>query len=322
MSTQLKVTLNERGKNKTNPQFLATGWQNKFVSPAELADWVGKGYAWSGTHFTGGKRSAANARGSNCIVFDFDGELQVDDFWTTKTAQDWCCMTYTSASSTDKVNRFRAVFPLAGAPLATPWEHRVFYQFISLQLAAELNVEFIDQCGQKAERLWYGNDESNIILNADAAVPASVIATVPIPEEPVFSCGTAEGITNLDIERCQWLLRHFITPSDDGEYNTHYLPVLAACAAIGDPMVSAWVDWVSRGHHGDKPENMDARFKWAGLGQRSGPSKLYAMAKAQDPQWSRKLPAALRYGGGSPQCSSANVILCSSMNHVPANIFT
>ena len=322
---RLKVSLNKRGRNKANPQLLATGWKNSFYTPKELAEWIGQGYAWAGTHFQSGKRSASNARGSNCIVFDFDGELQLQHFWTSPTARAWCAFTYTSASSTDAVNRFRAVFPLAGAPLATAWEHRTFYQFIALKLASELSFEIQDDCGQKPERLWYGHSEATIIMNDGAHVPADVVASVEIPDEPNFSCGTADGITDLDVKRCQWLLQYFIEPSQDGEYNEIYVPVTAACAAIGDPMIDVWIDWVSRGHHGDKPANLNPNHKWAGLGSRSGPSKLYSLAKAQDPSWSRKLPPELRYGNGGGMTDpfpSLDTVLMQSMHHVPKNIFS
>ena len=92
---KLKVSLNRRGKNKTNTQYLSSGWQNDWITPAALNDWILEGKAWAGTHFVDGKRSEATADGSNCIVFDFDGELPLDDFWNTQTAQQWCCLTYT-----------------------------------------------------------------------------------------------------------------------------------------------------------------------------------------------------------------------------------
>lgn len=320
---KLKVSLNRKGHNKANVRYLATGWENEFLHPQELAAWICQGFAWAGTHFKQGKRAEANASGSNAIVFDFDGELQLDDFWTTVTAQQWCCMTYTSSSSTEQINRFRAVFPLDGIPLTTSWEHKAVYTYIAIKLATELGIEFKDDCGQKPERLWYGNDQAIVHLNAEAVVPASVVADVEIPDEPTYDCGTADGVTDLDIARCNWLLRHFLDVSEDGEYNDVYVPVLAACAAIGEPVVNAWIDWVSRGHHGDKPENMDPRLKWAGLGQRSGPSSLFAMAKRQDESWAKRLPPKLRYVRKSSHCfPNLDSIVTCSMQCVPRDAFT
>ena len=320
---KLKVTLNRKGHNKANVRYLSNGWDNQFLHPQELAAWIGQGFAWAGTHFKQGKRSEANASGSNAIVFDFDGELQLDDFWTTQTAQQWCCLTYTSASSTPEVNRFRAVFPLGGIPLTTSWEHKAVYHFISLKLAAELGIEFKDDCGQKPERLWYGNDQAIVQINDGACVPSAVVADVDIPVEPTYTCSTADGVTDIDVARCIWLLKYFLEVSEDGEYNEVYVPVLAACAAIGEPVVDAWVDWVSRGHHGDKAENMNPRIKWANLGQRSGPSSLFAMAKRQDPDWSKKLPPKLRYKRVNHHCfPNLDSIVAQSMRCVPKNAFS
>ena len=70
---------------------------------------------------------------------------------------------------------------------------------------------------------------------------------------------------------------------------------MAACAAVGQPLFDDWVDWVLRGHHGEKPENI-MPFKWRGLGNYSGPAKLYSLAKRQDSNWTSQLPSELRFG--------------------------
>ena len=56
-----------------------------------------------------------------------------------------------------------------------------------------------------------------------------------------------------------------------------------------------WVDWVLRGHHGHKEENIRP-FKWKGLGKYAGHTKLYSLAKKQDPNWTQQLPITLRFG--------------------------
>ena len=318
---RLKVSLNKNGFNKTNTTRLTFGWKNEWLTPFDLAAWVTQGRAWSGTHFTGNKRCQANASGSNAIVFDFDGELQLERFWATKIAQKWCCLTYTSSSSTPEVNRFRAVFPLEGIPLSSAWEHKCIYSWLELELSRELQQEFKDDCGQKPERLWFGNTEAEVKINDDAFIPQYVIAAVDIPDEPVFSSSGSEGITDLDVRRCIWLLDNFIEPSEDDEYNLTYLPVTAACAAIGSQIENAWVNWVSRGHHGNKPENMDARVKWNGLGERSGPSKLFAIAKQQDPNWTRALPQELRFSPGNGFAPDLDTIIAQNMRCVPKYLF-
>ncbi len=98
-----------------------------------------------------------------------------------------------------------------------------------------------------------------------------------------------------DIERCQWLLQSFLRPSDDGEYESYYVPVMAACAGVGqENCLMHWVHWVLRGHHGAKPENIRP-FKWKGLGNHAGHTTLYRLAKEQDADWTKKLPSDLSF---------------------------
>ena len=320
---KIRLSVNAKGKNKQDPARLTYGWKQKWMEPWELAAWVKQGYAWAATFFIEGKRSAKTASGSNAIVFDFDGELSLERFWETKIAQDWCCLTYTSASHTEEVNRFRAVFLLEGLPLDSSWQHKCIYQWIELELSKELKQEFKDDFGQKPERLWYGNDAAIIKQNEGAYVPKSVVDAIEIPAEPVFSRGISDtaGITDLDIRRCIWLLENFIEPSQDGEYNEIYVPVTAACAALGSQVENAWVNWVAAGHHGSKQSNMDASLKWAGLGERSGPSSLYAIAKRQDPNWTRALPPELRFNPGNDCGFDLDTFLAQKMDCVPKALF-
>ena len=69
------------------------------------------------------------------------------------------------------------------------------------------------------------------------------------------------------------------------------LPLVQALARL---YLTAGKTWVLRGHHGDKPENI-MPFKWKGLGNYSGPTTLYSLAKKQDPAWTSKLPHELRF---------------------------
>ena len=48
------------------------------------------------------------------------------------------------------------------------------------------------------------------------------------------------NFTASDVTRCQWLLG----PSEDGEYES--------TAGVGEPLFDSWVEWVLRGHHGEK----------------------------------------------------------------------
>ena len=288
---KLKIAVNKNCKDKTNAQKVAKDWQNIFEDIDWLMGWVQAGFGWTATHFADRHRKSENATGSNLIVIDFDGDTTLEKFWQTTTAKEWCGATYTSASHTDKEHRFRALFPLE-IELGSTGEHRAAYWLVVNRLLVELGIEQLaDNCGQKPERLWYGNTKA-VVQRNDGIVPAFLLSDIDFNDEIDFVKG---DVSDKDVERCKWLLENFLEPSEDGEYETRYVPVMAACAAIGEPLFDLWVDWVLRGHHGEKEENTRP-FKWRGLGNYSGPAKLYSLAKKQDRNWTSQLPNHLRFG--------------------------
>ncbi len=287
---KLRIAVHKDCRNKEKQP--AHGWLNIEESLSWLQGWVGAGYGWCATHFVGRHRRVDNASGSNLVVIDIDGDTTLDAFWATDTARNWCVATYTTASHTEAEHRFRALFPLE-LQLKSTSQHRGAYWLVVNRLFADLGIETIkDNCGQKPERLWYGNTNADWHINADAIVPEFLLTDIDYDDPTDF---VASDVTQADINRCKWLLRNFLTPSEDGEYETRYVPVMAACAAIGQPVFDDWVDWVLRGHHGEKNENIQP-FKWRGLGNHSGPAKLYSLAKRQSSNWSSQLPPELRFG--------------------------
>jgi predicted P-loop ATPase len=289
---KLKIAVHKSCKNKTNPQKVAKGWSNIFEDIEWLKGWVTAGYGWTATHFFDRHRKAENANGSNLIVIDFDGDTTLERFWETDTAKQWCLATYTSSSHTEEEHRFRALFPLE-KQLEAPGQHKGAYWLIVNRLLQELGLEELkDNCGQKAERLWYGNTEAVFKINEGAVVPEFLLNDIEYEEVSNF---VRSDVTDIDIKRCIWLLENFLRTSDDGEYESYFVPVMAACAGVGEPLFDAWVDWVSRGHHGEKQENMQP-FKWRGLGNFAGHTTLYGMAKRQDYAWTSHLPENLRFG--------------------------
>ena len=289
---KLKVSVNKQCQNKSNPQLVARGWKNVYVDLTWLMGWVGAGYGWCATHFNARHRKAENADGSNMIVIDFDGDTTIEAFWATDTAKQWCGATYTSASHTDEQHRFRAIFPLE-KELHSTAEHRGAYWLVVNRLLAELGLENLsDNCGQKPERLWYGNTNAVTQAMPDNAVPAFLLDDIAY-EEPSADFKPAD-CTKKDVERCQWLLTHFLRPSDDGEYESYFVPVMAACAGVGGDLWEPWVHWVRQGHHGTKPENVRPS-KWKGLGNHAGHTTLYRLAKEQNADWTKKLPAHLSF---------------------------
>ena len=289
---KLKLSVHKSCRNKANPQKVAKGWSNIYEEITWLLGWVQAGYGWTATHFIDKHRKAENACGTNLVVIDFDGDTTIEKFWDTQTAKDWCIATYTSSSHTPAEHRFRALFPLE-TDLKTASQHRGAYWLIVNRLLQELGIdELKDNCGQKPERLWYGNTDAVVKLNDTALVPSFLLNDIEYEEATNF---VHADVTDIDVKRCQWLLRNFLRPSEDEEYESYFVPVMAACAGVGQIIFDDWVDWVLRGHHGDKHENTQP-FKWRGLGNFAGHTSLYSLCKKQDYSWTSKLPSELRFG--------------------------
>ena len=289
---KLKIAVHKGCKNKTNPQKVAKGWLNIYEDINWLEGWVKAGYGWCATHFVDRHRLTEHSSGSNVIVIDVDGDTTLARFWQTDTARQWCAATYTSSSHTETEHRFRALFPL-GKELQSVSEHRGAYWLVVNRLIADLGFDKLkDNCGQKPERLWYGNTSAEFSYNLESEpVPQFLLDDISYDEDNFV----ASDVTDIDIERCKWLLSSFLRPSEDGEYEDYYLPVMAACAGVGQALFDTWVDWVLSGHHGEKNENIQP-FKWKGLGTFSGHTTLYSLAKKQDPAWTKHLPSELRFG--------------------------
>jgi len=287
----LRIAVNKNCFNKENVSDTAKGWLNINESLEWLKGWVCAGYGWTATHFVDRHRKADNARGSNLVVVDIDGDTTLARFWSTDTARNWCAATYTSASHTNQEHRFRALFPL-DKELSTTSQHRGAYWLIVNRLLADLGLEELkDNCGQKPERLWYGNSNAEFHIEPGNSVPSFLLEDIDYEDVTDF---VASEIEEIDIQRCKYLLQNVLRPSDDGEYESYYVPVMAACAGVGKELFDDWVDWVLRGHHGAKEENIRP-FKWKGLGNYSGHTTLYSLAKKQDPNWTRQLPSELRF---------------------------
>ena len=84
----------------------------------------------------------------------------------------------------------------------------------------------------------------------------------------------------------------FLRPSEDGEYDSYFTPAGVLCRHW-----RSTDDWLIEvcGHHGEKQENTRP-FKWRGLGNYSGHTTLYSLAKKQNPNWTSVLPSELRFG--------------------------
>ena len=108
---KLRIAVNKGCFNKENVTDTASGWLNINESLEWLKGWVSSGYGWTATHFIDRYRKSTNARGSNLVVVDIDGDVTIDQFLAAPTVQQWCGAIYTSTSplnkSTDSVHCFR-----------------------------------------------------------------------------------------------------------------------------------------------------------------------------------------------------------------------
>ena len=294
---QIKIAANKGCVNKTNPQEATSGWKNYEADIDWLMKWVKKGHAWCSCFLIDRYRKADNVcwkTGTTLVVIDFDGDTTLDDFWSAITAKQFCAATYTTAKHSDKEHRFRALFPL-GKTLHSAAEHSAAYDWIVKRLISDLGLEDLnDNCGQKAERLWFGNTKTEIQTNDCEPVSADILSSLTIDFKEYHSEGHNSEITSEDKKRCKWLLAHFLRPSSDGEYVDYFTRVMAACASIGDEVWDEWLIWVDKGHHGHKEANRQ-RSKWDGLGKSSHFKALYSLAKEQDLNWSKKLPKELQW---------------------------
>ena len=295
----LKVSTNPACRDSAGKDVAHNWGRNQVELDWLLGNCVSNGYTFCATHFSDRHRCTESATGSNLIVVDVDGDCTLEQFWATTTAQQWCAATYTTKSHllVDEKHpvaehRFRALFPLQ-LPLSSAEEHRALYYVIAERLCNELDLpRFRDNCGACISTPWAGNRNAIVRINDGAIVPDFLIEGLSVPEQQSFDGG---NVTPIDVRRCIWLLDHFLRPSEEGEYNSRYMPVTAACASIGDQIEDAWVRWVQRGHHGLKAQNYDKAKKWTNL-NRSSFKKLFAIAREQDPNYKYQLPPDLRFG--------------------------
>ena len=295
--SKLILALHKGCLNKTDPQKVATGWINTEVDCDYLIEWVKKGWGWCGTHFVDKHRKKDNATVANVVVFDIDGHISLTDWWGHPKVQDWCALTYTTASHTEKSPRFRALFPLNGTT-TDPAKHEAVYDAIAAQILPDLEPKYLttepfDHGGRQNSKLWYGNTEAEVEANIGChGVPDWFIdAATPIERGP---SGPITPADDLDIERARWGLSQ-LRPSEDGEYNSFYWPLTKSCAHIGPAVLDAWTDWVARGHHSAKPVNLDHNIKWSGVTCDGSVAKLFYYFNSEMPNWKQLLPEHLKF---------------------------
>ena len=292
----LQVALNPNCKNKESPEAIASGWLNVECDLEYLLEWAAnKGLCWAATHFADQYRSAANARGSNLIAVDIDGDCTLEAFWSTEIAQQHCQATYTSCSHTNEQHRFRAIFVLEERA-ETSAEHASAYHVLALKLTSELKLPGLkDNSGAKPERAWFGHSGAEVTYGERKEVLPAHWKSAAISDS-FEERGPLQEASDLEIKQCLWLIAHALRPSEDGEYE-YWARITAACSSTGDQLYEAWRDWCAAGHHGS--ESRHAEFNCSASKYRSFNRghwlALFKEAKEQmGPGWKAKLPAALQ----------------------------
>jgi hypothetical protein len=312
------VSLHDRHRNKT-PQDSwglvdsSVPWTPAQLDLGALVDHILAGKAWIACQLRG-ERSDAAAGASNLLVLDFDGhykdgDLSLEDFWANERVARHCAFTYTSCSHTAEAHRFRAVF--LAPEMATGDLHRAAYHC----LIGYLGLTPADKCGEKAERLWYGNDQAEVRFGQGEILPSHLLLAAEewlegeaAEAAAAAAAKQARAATDdgRDPERIAWVLRHILNPSQEGEYE-YWVSVLNAAAASGSEQVrEAFFDWHARGFHGNgkpgKPAQRMNQRRYERAGKKAEFGYILKLAKQQQGAESCNvfLPDELKYGGRAP----------------------
>jgi KaiC/GvpD/RAD55 family RecA-like ATPase len=275
-------------------------YRNAWCDAIELAEHIATGCAWLAGHFKG-TRDRDGYQYSNTIVLDFDGDLgdlSLERFWALPFATSYCLFTSTTCSHTEAQHSFRAVFAIDGR-IETVEQHQAVYA----ELVEELEHTPKDPCGASPDRLWYGNDATQIRYGSGRAVPGSIIAAAS-ERAARRAAAAAEARANYqgderDEARCVYLLEHLLPRTVQHDY-LYWAQVLNLAAATGsDRIRAAFFSWHSGGFHRNQRQ-VEKRFDKAG--SRTAPDaamcSLFALCRERLGQhWQRQLPRELQWGG-------------------------
>ena len=235
------------------------------------------------------------------MVFDIDGHISLNDWWGHPKVQQWCALTYTTASHTEESPRFRALFPLNGIT-DNPAKHEAVYNAIWEQITPRPGTQVLtnapfDHGGRQNSKLWYGNTEAQVEANIGCSgVPGYFIDGVEVVEKR--PSGPITPASDIDIERALWGLSQ-LPGSEKGEYDERYVTISKGCAHIGPAVHDAWLEWVQRGYHGtessDAHLNVDFQRKWGNIHCDGSVAKLFFYFNLFMPNWKQLLPEHLKF---------------------------
>lgn len=109
----MKLSINDKiiNKNETQQRSQSKGFKPFDLTPAQLADHIARGHAFS-FQFADSYRKSENFLCSDIIAADIDDGMTLEEAMNDRFILDNACLLYTTASHTPEEHRFRLIFQL------------------------------------------------------------------------------------------------------------------------------------------------------------------------------------------------------------------
>ncbi|MHC2531792.1 plasmid replication protein, CyRepA1 family [Bradyrhizobium diazoefficiens] len=152
---RLSVNPDLINKNEANDKSLfKSGWQNKQLTPHELAEAINAGTAYCCE--LSGNRRRENFVASSVLSVDVDGTVPLDEMLKHPLVERCLTIIYTTVRHTETVNRYRLIFALS-RPIESPLEMVAASRSLTLRLGG-------DASATDAARIFYGSRGSNPLV--------------------------------------------------------------------------------------------------------------------------------------------------------------
>lgn len=151
---RLRLSINPQliNKNEAEDKSLFTsGWQNKQLTPHELAEAINAGIAYCCE--LSGNRRRENFVASSVLSVDVDGTVPLGEMLKQPLVERCLTLVYTTVRHTEVVNRYRLIFALA-RPIESAREMVAASRSLTLRLGG-------DPAATDAARIFYGSRDSN-----------------------------------------------------------------------------------------------------------------------------------------------------------------
>lgn len=271
----------------------ASDWQPQSGQLELLRSHVSNGGAFIAAQMTSTHRSSSVFKTADLAVADIDHGLTIDEFKSHPLAAH-CAWAYTTTSHGKSGDRFRAIFRLPES-ITDPQLYKSVLNKLIRELGSDKSCS--DVC-----RIFYGNSKAeHFIWSPDAQLPASFIDEAEretrrrLAQEAV----RVNDYDDVTLEQAIFVLEQVIEPTADGERD-RFIDVTVAAKAGGDALLTAWMDWASRSHHGKGSKSHQAREKFFRSFKGGAVPTLFRMANETDPEWRSQLPDELRSTGDRP----------------------